>query len=346
MQSLMSRPVFEVGAVRYSWEDVALFATLTGQWPSLIREIHEGIACLRRWELAGADEYEEQIEAFASEFRYDRNLIAAEEIEAWLRERHLTTADWMAWVSREVLRRAWAAQLDEIVNSSPLIGGEIATSLPTDLVCSVRGRDWATHLAECVATTASVRETEGWEPVSAPRTSVDQIAPELPSMDSERARVRLAELASLQDGFARFRAIAAPPAVIQRELDRHRLDWIQIHCQVIKFASEALAREAALCVREDRLPIERVAADAHARVEEKRFHLGDLDAEIRPWLLAGKPSDLIGPVSFEGHPSLFLMLEKLLPNEDSPELQRQVEQKAIARTIADQTSKRVKWLDR
>ena len=150
----------------------------------------------------------------------------------------------------------------------------------------------------------------------------------------------------MKEGYARFQSTAASPAVIQRELDRHRLDWIQIRCQAIKFASEALAREAVLCVREDRLPIERVAADAHAAIREMRFRLGDLDPEIRPWMLAGSPSQLIGPVSFEGQPTLFLLLDKQLPSEEAtPELHAEVEQKAVARAIADQVNKRVRWLE-
>jgi len=45
MKGLFGTTVFESGAEPYYWEDVALFALLTGEWDELEREVRAGLAC-------------------------------------------------------------------------------------------------------------------------------------------------------------------------------------------------------------------------------------------------------------------------------------------------------------
>jgi hypothetical protein len=138
----------------------------------------------------------------------------------------------------------------------------------------------------------------------------------------------------------------ATPELIRRELELGRLEWIRLECRVIQFETEPLAREAALCLREDGLAIEDVAADAHAPVQEMRFYLGELDPEVQPRLLAAVPGELVGPVPFDQGHALFLVVDKTLPTEADPELRQRVENRAVARVVADQVNRRVRWRDR
>ena len=91
--------------------------------------------------------------------------------------------------------------------------------------------------------------------------------------------------------------------------------------------------------------VDEVAESAHAMVHEMRFYLGELDPELQPRLLAAAPQELIGPAPFEERHALFLVLDKLLPDERAPELRREIEGRAVARAVNDQVSRRVRWLD-
>jgi hypothetical protein len=344
MRQLFDRPVFEVGEVSYCWGDVVLLAMLTGRWTPLEREIREGLACVRHAERTGAEEPEAAIDAFAAEFRYERDLITAEETEAWLGDRGIETADWLEWTRREVLRREWAAEADRLAREYPVSPAEVANAAVLSLLCGDRGRALATDLAQRAATAAALEERGERVDAGLPRGTPERIFARLPDVDPDTAGERLERLGRLEQAYNRFRALAPTPERIQRELDLGRLEWIRLDCRVIQFATETLAREAVLCVQEDGLGVDEVAKDAHAVVHEMRFYLGELDSDLRPRLLAAAPQELIGPIPFENRYALFLVLDKLLPDERAPDLRREIERRAVARAETEQVDRRVRWV--
>jgi hypothetical protein len=244
------------------------------------------------------------------------------------------------------LRRTWADRADDLVQRYPVSPAEVLESAAVDLLCSTRGADLALALAERAAAAAAEREVEDLPTEPLTPAEVSGILTRLPILDPARARARLAEVATADRGYARFCARVATPELIRRELELGRLEWIRLECRVIQFETEPLAREAALCLREDGLAIEDVAADAHAPVQEMRFYLGELDPEVQPRLLAAVPGELVGPVPFDQGHALFLVVDKTLPTEADPELRQRVENRAVARVVADQVNRRVRWRDR
>ncbi len=98
-----------------------------------------------------------------------------------------------------------------------------------------------------------------------------------------------------------------------------------------------------MCLREDGLPLDEVAAAAHATVSESRFYLDDLDPEVRPMFLAARPVDLLGPILFEGAHTLFRVTDKVMPSEQDPEILRRAETGVEGRLVAAQAQQRVKW---
>ena len=346
MHRLFDRPIFEVGEVRYCWGDVVLLAMLTGRWNPLEREIREGLACIHYAEDTGAEEPEEAVDEFAAEFRYERDLVTAQEAESWLGERNLPASEWMEWARREVLRREWADRLGDLVVRYPVGPAEVAGAAAADLLCSSRGRELVMDLARRVAANAALAEAGEVVEGGLAATEANRILARFPTIDRTQALPRLEELARLDRGYARFVAIAPTAEAIHRELELGRLDWIRLDCRVLQFETEALAREAVLCVREDGLGVDEVAESAHALVHEMRFYLGELDPALQPRLLAAAPGELVGPVPFEDRHTLFLVLDKLLPDEKASDLRREIEGRAVTRAVSDQVNRRVHWLER
>lgn len=343
MQQLFDRSLFSVGEVTYTWRDVILFAMLSGRWRPLERAIREGLACVRRLEEDDIEEPEEAVDAYAAEFRYERELITAEETEAWLEERGVETSEWMEWVRRETLRTLWAAELPALVLRFPADAAEVAEAATADLLCSGKGEAIANGLAERAAATAALEEAGEELEVDLPDGAVERVLDHLPELDPEETEATLLHLAMLDQGLARFREMAATPELIHRELELGRLEWIRLDCRVIQFPTEALAREAVLCVREDGMGVDEVAESAHAQVHEMRFYLRELDPDLQPRLLAALPQELIGPAPFEEQYALFLVLDKVLPDERAPDLRREIERRALDRAVAEQVSRRVQW---
>jgi hypothetical protein len=90
------RELFRVGDDVYRWSDVVEHARATGAWDEIADRVRAGFAALAE---LGAPPPEE-LEAAAREYRYERGLLAADDLDAWLVRRGLTVADWHAYLER------------------------------------------------------------------------------------------------------------------------------------------------------------------------------------------------------------------------------------------------------
>jgi hypothetical protein len=327
MKSLYGRAVFAVDGEPFFWEDVVLDASRDGRWARWEGEVGAGVAALAA---VGGQLSDEAVDEAAQEFRYQRDLITAREMEEWLDARGLTAGEWMGHIRRQVaLARSKAPAAPPATPP--------AEALRVDLLCSRQGVELALSLAERTAAAAAAAPADSEPTVTA--------APELPG---DIAPANLAErwhrLARVADGVERFRRQSLTTEALRREISHHHLDWIRIDCRALGFDDESRAREAALCVREDGLGLDDVSADAHVPAFDSRFYLDELEADLRPSFLAAKPVDLIGPVPFDGGYTLFRILDKVMPNEQDPEIRRRAEESLVSRTLADEVQRRVRWL--
>lgn len=112
------------------------------------------------------------------------------------------------------------------------------------------------------------------------------------------------------------------PQKLGARIADHRLDWIRLDCRCLWFGEERIAREAAWCVTEDGLSLDEVAADERAEVRQWSFYLDEIDADIRPYFLAARPGDLLGPLKFRNAFPLFALAVKKMPAADDPQIRQ------------------------
>ena len=323
MNILSDRPVFAVDGEVFHWGDVVLHAQASGRWEELQAEARQGLACESHFDTIDEDGAEEAIDEAAAEFRYERDLITAEEMEAWLEARSLTPEEWMGSMRRSVLRQLWADDLDEIVAEHPVSDAELDEALQIDLLCSGSHRILAEELAVEAAAAAAAA-------VSSPPSP-----PSPPSRDSE--------LAAIRDRALRFRREALAPETIAREVSSNQMEWIRVDCQAIGFPEEGPAREAALLLREDGLDIEEVAGEADVPIEDVVFYLDQLDPEQHSRFLGATVDDVIGPVAVDDAFSVYLVVAKVMPSIADPEIVRRAEEGVLARLLAGEVNRRVRW---
>src|SRR6185436_2499218 len=111
-----ARQAFAIREVDFTWLDVALGAMARGQWPAFEQRLAQGLACLARADAEDALPSEEALDAAATAFRYDRDLIAAADVNAWLARTGIHTDDWIAYLNRDLLRNQWLDDLDDILD--------------------------------------------------------------------------------------------------------------------------------------------------------------------------------------------------------------------------------------
>jgi hypothetical protein len=85
----------------------------------------------------------EELEVAAREFRYDRSLLAADDLDAWLARRGLTVANWHAYLERALARAALTGAPVEQPVSDDIVW--------TEGICSGRLEQLAVELAQLAA---------------------------------------------------------------------------------------------------------------------------------------------------------------------------------------------------
>ncbi|MDH5283542.1 MAG: hypothetical protein OEW80_06620, partial [Gemmatimonadota bacterium] len=357
------------GAEPYYWEDVALYAMLTGQWDELEEGVRAGLACQAHFESSGEPTPDDKIEAAAGEYRYERELITAAETEEWLESHGLTAGEWMGYVEREVLRAQCEDRLEQWIEDHPASPQEILDAMRDLWICADVGRELAEGLAEWVAAAGAegvgatseygigaTGETlvgaghigESAEYRTLPTVELTEeeteLAERLPGLDPNRLARRLSRLRRLQAAEAKFRSQVTTPEAVRREVEHHRLEWVRLHCTVAHFSTEAHAREAALCVREDGMSLEEVATGARAEVEDVRLLLSEVESDLRNALLPARSGDLVGPLRSGDQWALFAVEEKSLPALDDPDTAELAAREAGERAVREQVSRRIRWL--
>jgi hypothetical protein len=324
MDTLLGQLVFSVGSEEYRWDDVILAAKLRGDWARLEKELCEGLACVKRMDEAEAEIDAEALESAANDFRYERDLVTAEEAEAWLEQWDLTAEAWMDYIRRYLFRLKWADELAEIVARFPVTKSEINDCLKAEAICSGYLARFAQALAARASAFEKARE-EGWirEPAQCAKRSkkVDR----------------------LEAGYRSFRDHAVEPQGLKDQVGWHRLDWIRFDCRYVLFPQEQMAREAALCVRDDGMTLDEVAANAKIGLHHAPIYLEEIDPSLRDRFLSAGKGALVGPLDWDKGFALFVVEDKILPALEDAAIRRRAEESLIQNAIDREIANRVKW---
>jgi hypothetical protein len=319
--------VFSLGPALYRVSDVVRAAGLRGDLAALVETVRQGIACVKQAAEADTMPTDAEIEAAGSEFRYDRDLISADEMHAWLERWGLSIEDWTGYLERHLLRRRWEEGLPDLVARYPASDDEVAEHLHVEGICSGEYGRLAHELATRLAAYGRARD-EGWV------TAAAGDAAHLPDQEA------------LAEAVERLRAHAVTPAAVHAEITARHLDWIRLDCEFAAFADLHRAREAILCVREDGRELARVAEDAGSVVERETLCLEEMEPAWRDSLLGAREGAIVGPLGQGGAFVVLRVHAKTLPVEGDPDIRRRAETKLLDSALEQEIANRVKWHQR
>jgi hypothetical protein len=249
-------------------------------------------------------------------FRTERRLLAADELRAWLAANRLTLADWNDFLRRAVLR-------SDTAGPSAAAPGDAATTIWAEGVCSGAFDRFASALAARAAALAANPE----------------VAPRRPPPPEWPDRLWRAEAA--YDELVRQVAASDAP---RRAVAANSVEWLRVDCEYLASPSEDVAREAALLLREDGLPLPDVARMAGLDPASERMYAGDMDHDLRTRVLSAAPGDLVGPVAIGGSGFLVMAVrDKVAPSMDDPEIRERAEAWALSAAVEREVSGRVSW---
>jgi hypothetical protein len=342
---LSGRLVFSVDSTEFRWEDVILAASVWGDMERLRQQVREQIACLGRLDDEDLDgsPAAEAIARAADEFRYDRNLIAAEEMEHWLARWPLSAEEWMDYIRGSILRVQWAADLPALLAAFAASTDEVDAGVEVAGICS----GLLPRIAHDLAGRAAVYESGAHATLDAAEAPwpfpVPPGAFAWPGLDPDVARSTIDRLVRVEQSYREFCRTRVTPQAIAARIGAARLDWTRLDCQSLAFAHESAAREAILCLTADGQRLDEVAADTGRPIRTESIWIESVDEAVQDRFLSAQPGDVIGPVPRANEFVVYRVRDRVAPSSDDEAIVDRARTSIVARLVEQAVSARVKW---
>jgi hypothetical protein len=357
MPTLAERQILSVGSATYTWEDVVLAGILWGDWGDLERSVRAGLACLKRLDDLEDEEAlsEEEVGTAAAEFRYARDLVAAEDMEGWLEKRDLEVADWIDYIRRTILVKKWADDLDEIQREYAVSQEEVSEVIACDAICGGWLASCASELAGRAVAYERLVEGAAGAPFEFAEEEIASIAGafhvtldgcDLPDVISDVSAERLNGMARLEIAWRRLTADVVTPQAILGQIASHRLEWTRLTIQSLLLADPQAAQEAALCIREDGQDPAEVAREAGAQFQEGEWVLEGTEDALHDHLAGAQAGEVLGPLRTNDGFLVVAVLARQPASADDPVVRARAERTLLKRAIGREIESRVRWNER
>ncbi|MFN2507361.1 MAG: hypothetical protein ABR589_01140 [Chthoniobacterales bacterium] len=343
-----SRGVFSLGSVPYTVRDVIDAAHFRGEVQPVWEELLRMQACEERATEEEREIDDAAVDTAAQTFRYDHDLITAEETERWLADRGLTLADFSDYFSRHY----WGEAIEDVEPQSlPYVSAtpELRELLIAELMLSGELGRMANRLSWRLASGLAGGNVAGSHSIPALREEFL----ERQKLEEEQLGEWLAALGRDEDWLQQMlnaeaaywsqRESLLTPQALKRELGSLRLQLTVFDVEVIEFDSHDAACEALFCVRDDSMPMEEVATEGRYPFQRQQLLLEDIAPDLQPRFLSVSAGEVLEPMEVGGTYRLCRIAGKSEPDPEDEAVRRRVEQRLLERHFSDLASRHVRW---
>ena len=295
-----SRQIFSVGSEVFSVGDIIDAAHFRGEVIPAWEKFQRHLAGEERANEEGREEDEASIDAAVQTFRYDHDLITAEETEAWLAERGLTLSDFGDYFSR----RYWAEAMGDAVKTELVdyfsAPSDLRDLFLAELIFSGELGRMASRLSRRLAAAAASKEKPGPEEIEATRQEfLARIEPKTSSewcAQTGRDEAWIEKLSLFEATFRNVCNGVLSPQARQREVGTLRLELTMFDLEILEVDSHDAAQEALFCVREDGMTMEEVATEGRYPFRRQQVVLEDIAPEMQQQFLSVTPGKVLEPM--------------------------------------------------
>jgi hypothetical protein len=326
--------------------DAALFrGELEPEWKNLLRLL----AAEKKADEQDIEFDDDAIDAAAERFRYDHDLITAEETEQWLAARGLALGDFSGFF----MRHFWGEQWDDVEPaaidylSAP---NEMHELLTNELILSGELDRMAQRLswrvaARCATADDTVdpqlivdEETRFFE-----RSGLngDQLAGWLQGLGRDPEWLR--DALAMEAIHRRDRAALLSRQARAREIAALRLPLTRFEVEMIELDSLDAAREALLCAREDGMSMEEVAAAGRYPYRHPEVFLEEIPEDLQQKFLSLHPGEILDPIARGDGFHICRVIGKAEPDLDDPVVTKRAEDRILDRHFSDLNARHIQW---
>jgi len=326
--------------------DAAFFrGELESVWKGLLRLVAAGAK-------ADAEELEvedEALESAAEQFRYERDLITAEETERWLADRGLSLSDFSAHFVRHYWDQHWEDLEPRSVDylSAP---NDLRELLTSELVLSGELDRMALRLSRRIAARCAANgQNVGAELIDEERARfLERHGLTESQFDNwleriGRDSVWLSEMLAMEAIYRRDCAALLTQREREREIGALRLPLTRFEVETVEFDSLDSAREALLCVREDGMALEEIASEGRYPYRKPQLLLEEIPDDLQQKFLSVHPGEILEPIPRGDGFHLYRVIGKEGPDPNDPIVRKRVESVILDRHFADLTTRYIHW---
>jgi hypothetical protein len=346
---LGSTELFLAGGHPYTVDDAIASAIFRGALDGAIEETLALAAAEKQAAEQGLEPGEQALQGSSESFRYKHDLISAGETEEWLGSRGLTTDDFSAWLYQRLCKEL-------IVPAKP---SSTESTIPDDFPELLRIHLWLSDQMDELAEQLSQRVAADLEmSASGEELSTESVLKRflerqrldegtLPDWLAALGRDRswLADTLRTEAAFERMGSLAVTEETRTRKLSSMQLSLARIEIETLDLQSEAAAREAFLCVRDDGTSLAEVALDAGYRAERAEMWMDMLDDTLGHRLLSAAEGEVIGPVQRDGRFKVYQVLRKVRPSVNDPAVARRLDERIVDEFFGDLCSRHIRARD-
>lgn len=282
-----------------------------------------------------------ELQSLSEQFRYNRDLITAEDTERWLADRGLTLDDFNAYFQRHY----WASTLEEPPEADAVdyfsASDAMWDLLAAELFLSGKFDRMAERLSWRFAAALALPDPIAPAEIDA----IDEGA----GLDAWLARLGcdrqwLADFQAMEAAFRRRCEQLLTENEVGRALVTMRLPLMRVALETVDVDSLDAVRELAMCVREDGMSMSAVASDARYPYERTEVVLEDLPSDVQQKVLSAAPGDVLPPLAHEGGFYLHRLVARSDPDLADLEVRARVQRQMLERHFAALTASCVRWL--
>lgn len=324
-----------------------LAGSLLGGWLKPLKQrVSEQLACTA---LAGARNMEvpaERVQKALDEWRIERDLIAADEMDAWLASTGLDLEALAGHLERRILReqleqdlaeamRRFAPEPDDVLAlaaGEAVLGGEIPELARDFGIRAVVPEPEDLGDREAGAR-RQLLEPLGAEDLEALRGQMD-----LFGVSMERAEWLL----RIEAMFLLYREDYVTKTMPPRALKQMFSELTKYEVKIASYPAQDIAREALCCIQVDGEPFERVANMAEADCRTEAVFGSELkNLPFGERFFAARPGDLFGPEEETGRYLLGQLVSRVEPDLSQPDVVVRLTVRIIERSLRRVMSERV-----
>jgi len=343
------RVIFTSGDESFTVRDLIDWAALQGELEPIWKKLLRLVAAEAKADESDIELDDAAVAAAAEAFRYEHNLLTAEETERWLEERGLSLDDFTSYF----VRQYWGKTIDDVEGeqieyaSAP---NELQELFVVELVLSGEMDRLAKRLSWRVAgKLESGNNDPRPESIAAERTRFLQRS----GTNEETLPVWLNAIGRDEGWFAHAVVLEAlhrqkrdrllSPRAREHEMTAMRLSLTRFELETMEVDSLDAAREAILCVCEDGMSMSDVADEARYPYRRAEILLEDLPGDLQQKVLNVAAGDVLEPITRGDGFQVCRVIEKAEPKAEDEAVRDRAEKRILERHFSELIAKHIQW---